>query len=485
MKLICLAGVLAGQEISLSPNGLTLGRGKDNDVVLTGDPQASRYHARLEYAEGGWHIRDRESANGVLLNGKRIQKTSPVADRDEITVGQCRFRLELAAASIPTAVSMPAPVADAQPVVVFKPVTAEEASPVAVAVPPAAPMPASLSALPAQQPAPLADAHSQKQKRIRLLIVGLVSIMLLIPVAHWLMKPAPGGRQAGAGAATGTGGGTRNTPGATVAPGTLEFKGLRVEYSQIRAGADSLFRYELTLRNGILSLAVDDPLNNRRVEDSRTLLPEQLKFMADNLLTEKVLQIQSPAAEGAQGRIERSRLMVACGNRGNCVVVENTQAPAALHEAEQILLDFAQALFGIGAEPMPLEEAMRQAEEDFANAHRMYEEYKVDPSNLYRAVKNYGLILVRLKNYETKPEWYGKCVAEEAAARKFLDDELAKRKRDAQTLITAGNLAEACQILAQIRDMVPNRDDHDIARWANGESVRLEIRMLQQNNRRR
>jgi len=127
---------------------------------------------------------------------------------------------------------------------------------------------------------------------------------------------------------------------------------------------------------------------------------------------------------------------------------------------------------------------MRQAEEGFLNAHRMFEERNVDPSNLYRSVKEYGMILVRLKNYETKPEWFAKCVAEEEAAHKRLDLDLAKLKRDAQALKSAGSLAEARQVLSQILDMVPNRDDHDVARWAHQEAVQLDIKLYQLRNRR-
>ena len=504
MKLICLSGIIAGREIPVPESGLTLGRGKDNDVVLEGDPQASRYHARIERLNQAWHIIDRESANGIRLNGKRIQKTAALVDGDEAGIGQCVFRIGSSgvAGTVPPAAGVAAtavapaapaggsadgavPSADATPVVVFKTGVPLEAAGESAVVPPvpaaAEPLlpPSSLSAPPPV--APVTDAAAQRRKRIKLLLVGLVALLIVIPLAYWLLQPPPGTKQSNQGttpAASVKNGAAPTEPVAAVPPE------LHFEYEQLTVTKDTIFRYELSLRNGVLSVTVDDPLNNRRVEDSRTVSPEQLKFLGENLLAEKVLQLQSPPVEGAVGQVGRVRLLVAGGNRGNSVVVENTQEPAALHETAQTLQDFAQNLFGIGAEPMPLEEAMRQAEEGFLNAHRMYEERNVDPANLYKSVKEYGMVLVRLKNYEAKPEWFAKCVAEEENARKRLDADLAKLKRDAQALKSANSLAEARQVLSQILDMIPNRDDHDVARWAHQEAVRLDIKLFQTRNRR-
>ncbi len=501
MKLICLSGIIAGRDITVPENGVTLGRGKDNDVVLEGDPQASRYHARIERVNGAWHIIDRESANGVQLNGHRVVKSGPLTDKDELRVGQNLFRIELAAGAVPTpetkpattvpTVSVPAPVVvpsdDATPVVVFKTSLMPElvGEPVMPVVPSSAvePLfpPVSLSTPPPAPP--VADEAAKRQKRIKLLVVGLVSVLVVLPLAHWLLTPVPGTTPA-RGGTTAVANPAANAAAAATVAAAAAAKELHFEYEMLTASKDTFFRYELSLNNGVLSVVVDDPLNNRRVEDSRTLVPEQVKFFSDNLMVEKILQLQSPPSEGAVGQIGRVRLSVASGNRGNSIIVENTQEPAALHEAVQTLQDKAQNLFGIGAEPMPLEEAMRQAEEGFLNAHRMFEERNVDPANLYRSVKGYGMVLVRLKNYEVKPEWFAKCVAEEDSARKRLDADLAKLKRDAQALKTAGSLAEARQVLSQILDMVPNRDDHDIARWAHQEAVQLDIKLYQMRNRR-
>jgi len=65
---------------------LTIGRGKDNDIVVA-DANASRVHARFSQdATGKWKLTDLGSTNGVLLNGRTV--TSAILRvGDEIVVG--------------------------------------------------------------------------------------------------------------------------------------------------------------------------------------------------------------------------------------------------------------------------------------------------------------------------------------------------------------------------------------------------------------
>ncbi|MFQ5750762.1 MAG: SpoIIE family protein phosphatase [bacterium] len=50
----------------------TLGRSADNDIVLT-DPSVSRDHAEIEYKNGSFHITDKDSKNGSLLNDQHFK----------------------------------------------------------------------------------------------------------------------------------------------------------------------------------------------------------------------------------------------------------------------------------------------------------------------------------------------------------------------------------------------------------------------------
>lgn len=78
----------------------TIGRGPDNDVVL--DYQlTSREHAEINGRDGQLYIRDRNSRNGVKVNGQRIHEERRLQAGDSILIGQTFLRLEFTEVSKP------------------------------------------------------------------------------------------------------------------------------------------------------------------------------------------------------------------------------------------------------------------------------------------------------------------------------------------------------------------------------------------------
>jgi hypothetical protein len=74
------------RQYRLEIRQLTLGRGKNNDIVLA-DANASRVHTRLSQdATGKWKLIDLDSTNGTLLN-KRLVASAILKSGDEITIG--------------------------------------------------------------------------------------------------------------------------------------------------------------------------------------------------------------------------------------------------------------------------------------------------------------------------------------------------------------------------------------------------------------
>jgi hypothetical protein len=71
-------------------DGMTIGRYETNDVVLD-DKKASRRHARVLFEHGVAEIEDLGSDNGVLLNGKRIDRRV-LKPGDEIRIGATTLR---------------------------------------------------------------------------------------------------------------------------------------------------------------------------------------------------------------------------------------------------------------------------------------------------------------------------------------------------------------------------------------------------------
>lgn len=72
----------------------TIGRSDDADCVLR-DPNISRIHAELHQRSGGdWEILDRNSTNGIKVNGRRTT-SARLRDGDQVTVGTTTFRFSV------------------------------------------------------------------------------------------------------------------------------------------------------------------------------------------------------------------------------------------------------------------------------------------------------------------------------------------------------------------------------------------------------
>ena len=74
------------------PRRALIGRGPHCDVDLR-DPTVSRRHAELRLEPAGWVLEDLASLNGVVVNGRRVNRTVLRAG-DEVVLGEARMRFE-------------------------------------------------------------------------------------------------------------------------------------------------------------------------------------------------------------------------------------------------------------------------------------------------------------------------------------------------------------------------------------------------------
>lgn len=72
-------------------DGLTLGRGDDNGLVVR-DARASRRHAAIRAAGGGWVVEDAGSSNGTYVDGVQVQRARLDAGQT-LTVGDTSLRV--------------------------------------------------------------------------------------------------------------------------------------------------------------------------------------------------------------------------------------------------------------------------------------------------------------------------------------------------------------------------------------------------------
>ncbi len=82
------------QKKNLDRDRITIGRERDNDIHIN-NLAVSRHHAEVSYDGGKFFIRDLDSANGVFLNGSRIEYAEITAG-DVLFIGKYALRIECA-----------------------------------------------------------------------------------------------------------------------------------------------------------------------------------------------------------------------------------------------------------------------------------------------------------------------------------------------------------------------------------------------------
>jgi pSer/pThr/pTyr-binding forkhead associated (FHA) protein len=108
------------EELPLTAQGLQIGRGKQvgNELVLESDGMVSKKHARLAWEGGRFVLYDEGSTNGSYVGGERLApgRGMPLADGDELLVGQTRLRLHVPQDSL----TVPSPFAKPTVATVFE-----------------------------------------------------------------------------------------------------------------------------------------------------------------------------------------------------------------------------------------------------------------------------------------------------------------------------------------------------------------------------
>jgi len=99
-RLVVTMGNDKDTELEVRPGkSYTIGRGLDNDIVLT-DIAVSRKHFDLRHEAGAWVLVDRGSGNGTLVNGVFEDQPFVLANGDTIEIGNTSFRFDMQGARL-------------------------------------------------------------------------------------------------------------------------------------------------------------------------------------------------------------------------------------------------------------------------------------------------------------------------------------------------------------------------------------------------
>jgi hypothetical protein len=85
--------IRAGNRVREYNHGrVIVGRAKDADFRVD-DPNVSRRHAVIYWAEGSLMVMDLDSTNGTMVNGYPVSR-SALGPNDVVTIGECRITVE-------------------------------------------------------------------------------------------------------------------------------------------------------------------------------------------------------------------------------------------------------------------------------------------------------------------------------------------------------------------------------------------------------
>ena len=91
-SLIITDGPDVGKSITLTDEGICIGRDRSNSLVI-GDDLVSRFHCEIMQRDGRWHVKDIDSSNGTYVNGTKIQ-FAPIGHQDRLRIGCTEIVLE-------------------------------------------------------------------------------------------------------------------------------------------------------------------------------------------------------------------------------------------------------------------------------------------------------------------------------------------------------------------------------------------------------
>lgn len=442
MKLSFTNGPRKGEEMTLQPPGVCIGRESDNDIQLL-VAGVSRYHAKISFDGFRWSITDLGSTNGTKVNGRKITEETPLSPGDQLLLGDQALQFGEKSASSSSASPSAEPAADLRRSDNSNADT-RDADSLTDGARPAASVPAekadsgknssprsgtnsASSSNPlrteetkapskgaekelksgfakaaagnlfgkkssaANASAEEGDGREKKSKHLPfffpILVISCAVIILFLFVV------------------TNSGSGTASVPADTKKKVLPDFV---IDYERQKVDPDNVFRFAFTLENGTAKFVLDDLKFGRRFEKKfENVNPRFLKDLEDSVRETDFLKLkQEPMNELATDKTdERRRLTVLIDNKQNTITVRNTYAQASFEAIERAIDRFADSN-GISSVAMNVEEMRKYAFDTFRKAEDLFQNFEAKPENLREAMTRYQLAMEFLEQFVPRPaEW--------------------------------------------------------------------------------
>jgi len=397
MKFNITAGKRKGDSFEVTDEEVTLGRKKDNKVVLE-DESTSGYHAKMYTLDDQVIIEDCGSINGIEVNGSATKK-SAIQPGDVITIGTSKI----------TAVSdedMIDETADAKP----------------------------------------KDKKGKTTKAKPSLAKKLIALVLLLAVI-------------GGGAMLLMGKKFRLPTSRPHTDPLLVDNIFRVYYEKVDASSKNIFRYEIKIENNTLFVNIDDIAGKRQVRQNKNINPQQVTMIRSDIQDQQIFSLP-PKTEGKSiDVLESYSLRVVMKSQLHEIQVVNSILPDNLKKVCSGLEKFVEAELGIPSTSQSVDQLKKQAEDSLFRARKLYDERFVNAQNLYNSIKSYQETIWLLDTVEPKPNIYKDAIHGKQLAKDELDQQLKDHEFQAFRAINLKEWPKAREELLVILKKMPDPAD--------------------------
>lgn len=396
------------RKITLPANDVRIGRSSNNDVVIR-DPVMSRFHCRVYFkpGDGIWAI-DLGSSNQTLINDQPLMEQK-VNIGDRLTMGDTALKL----------------VSD-EPL--------NSAGPGASARlfdEPSVQTPNSF-----RKRVPGTGSDIWRGLAAILLVLALLAAISGI---FWIQQQSAG-------------------EGPAVSPAAAE-QSLEIAYEKISADSENIMRYEMELKDGRLSIQIDDIKNSRHVPKTQNKVVDEnvLRDLKGSIENAGFFELKTEYRGIAQDIWDVWDLSITIGRRTHRVKVVNSIAPPAFTAIAELIEEFGQNELGLSALSLSPEQLREMAEEAFFLGQDLFEKREIKHENLYLAIESLKKAEWYVETIEPKPDYYPDIVALRGKAEEELEKVCDHHNFVANRAIKLGNWEDAARELRIIREKIPNR----------------------------
>ena len=451
MKLFFTDGHKKGGQHELAPPGISIGRELDNDVILEQEG-ASRYHAKLEWKDSAWFLKDLGSTNGTNLNGDKVTPNEAVAlkEGDNIRIGKQTMhfaeKLDPEKTAEAPVIKAPAPLEEDKP-----------AEPSAVTISDMEPSNKEKDAekKDEEKDSVMADSNSflkffdnkeenkapNEEKKLDffgnkegtddsgekpakkhagiLFYVAVLGAAVILIAGFLILERSKESKSPDQ---------QTNKKARKGAPLLLRYE------KQITTSTPNhnIFRFVMEIKDGKVTITRDDLQAGLKDQPTRKIGADKLLELEEKLQeTDFMSAEQGQAGLPRDGEDRQQSLTLAYGKEFNSITVDNTSPPRPFEEAVRVLEDFSDSVLNVRAISLTPEELREDGMSAYRKGKQLFENYRAQHENLYKARKFLKIAIENLGSFHPEPPEYNEAYKMREEASRILVSQNHAHKRNA------------------------------------------------------